>query len=123
MRKLIVAVALVALFPLSASAQSVVGVWRLVEAGPEGNTAPVQSGMSIFTQTHFSFMADQASEPRPGLPQGVAAATLDQLRATLGVSGPIRTATAQPLSSPLPVSRATRMRSSELEKLWGRVLK
>ena len=32
------------LVSMTASAQSVEGVWRLVEAGPEGNTSPVQGG-------------------------------------------------------------------------------
>ncbi len=68
MRYLIVAVALVALFPLTTAAQSIEGVWERVDAVFEGGPNPrtvQEKGFAIFLEGYFSVLEDNSNAPRP----------------------------------------------------------
>ncbi len=68
MRYLIIAVALVALFPLTTSAQSIVGAWERVSITIEGgrNSRTVnQKGFAIFTENHIAVIEDDTMGRRP----------------------------------------------------------
>ena len=70
MRYFIVAIALVALFPLTTSAQSIEGVWERVDAVFEGGPNPRTvkgKGFGIFLEGHFSVLEDNRNAPRPEL--------------------------------------------------------
>ena len=70
MRYLIVAVALVALFPLTTAAQSLEGGWQRTsitfEGGPNPGTS-TQPSFVMFTAGHFMAMEINSPEPRPAL--------------------------------------------------------
>ena len=64
------AVALVALFPLATSAQSIEGVWERVDIKFEGGPNPrtvEKLGYVILMEGHFSVLEVNGSEPRPVL--------------------------------------------------------
>ncbi len=91
MRYLIVAVALVALFPLAASAQSLEGVWQRTEITFEGggNTTTVtQPGLTIFTDTHVASLEDNSPTPRSPLDSPSDDELLAALRVYTAVAGP-----------------------------------
>ena len=91
MRYLIVAVALVALFPLTTSAQSLEGVWQRTEITFEGggNTTTVtQPGLTIFTDTHVASLEDNNSTPRSALDSPSDDELLAALRVYTAVAGP-----------------------------------
>ena len=68
-RTLIVAVALLVLFPLSAAAQSLVGAWTLeqveVTGGDNPGTFTQRPGLAIVTATHYIRMNVLGNESRP----------------------------------------------------------
>ena len=68
MRYLIVAIAFVALFPLTTSAQSIVGAWERVsitfEGGPNPRTVN-QKGFAIFTEDHIAVLEVNTADQRP----------------------------------------------------------
>lgn len=60
-------------FSLTATAQSLVGVWEMVETetigGPDAGVYPVPNyRLLIYTESYFSWIFDQATGPRPMLP-------------------------------------------------------
>ena len=68
MRSLIIVAALVALFPLTASAQSIEGVWERVDITYEGGPNPEtvkEQGFVIFMDGHFSVLEVNTTEQRP----------------------------------------------------------
>ncbi len=92
MRYLIVAVALVALFPLTTSAQSIEGVWERVDAVFEGGPNPrtvQEKGFGIFLEGHFSVLEDNSNAPRTGL--GDSPAPADVLAALSGFGAVVGT--------------------------------
>ena len=70
MRYLIVAVGLVALFPLTTAAQSIEGVWQRTEivfAGGPATVRSTQPGLSIITDTHIAALEDNGQALRTTL--------------------------------------------------------
>ena len=70
MRYLIVAVGLVALFPLTTAAQSIEGVWQRTEivfAGWPATVRSTQPGLSIITDTHIATLEDNGQALRTTL--------------------------------------------------------
>lgn len=70
MKRIAVAVTLAALAtPVLASAQSIQGIWRLVQrevqGGPNAGVYPVQGGILVYGRTHFAWALDMAPQSRP----------------------------------------------------------
>ena len=68
MRGLNIAVALLALFPMTTSAQSIVGAWDRVDITFEGGPNPRtvgQKGIAIFTEDRFAMLEDNTTGRRP----------------------------------------------------------
>ncbi len=68
MRSFIIAVALVALFPLTTSAQSFEGAWQRVSATFEGggnSRTSTQPSLILVTAGHFAGVEINTDEPRP----------------------------------------------------------
>ena len=64
------------LIPGVAAAQSIEGVWRLVEREVQGGANPrmesgslIQPGLLIYTEGYFAYLIDNSTEPRPVIEQ------------------------------------------------------
>ena len=69
-RLTVVAVALVALFPCTASAQSIEGAWRLAEySSPDGPTYTEPASLMIFADGYYSRMFVRTNDTRQPLTQ------------------------------------------------------
>ena len=91
MRSLIIAVALVALFPLITSAQSIVGVWQRTEIVIEGGPSTFRSdqpGLSIITDTHIATLEDNGQALRSTLDSPSDDEILAALRVYTAAAGP-----------------------------------
>ena len=69
-------VSLALLAPHVSLAQSIEGVWRLVEREFQGGSNPrmesgslIQPGLLIYTEGYFAYLIDNSTEPRPVLEQ------------------------------------------------------
>jgi len=76
LRIALLAVSLAFLAPQVALAQSIEGVWRLVEREVQGGPNPrmesgslIQPGLLIYTEGYFAYLIDNSTEPRPVLEQ------------------------------------------------------
>ena len=72
MRRLLVIALAVVLTPLAASAQSIQGVWRMVEREVQGGDNPrmesgsqIQPSLLIYTENYFMWTIMGGTEPRP----------------------------------------------------------
>ncbi len=76
LRIALLAVSLALLAPHVSLAQSIEGVWRLVEREVQGGPNPrmesgslIQPGLLIYTEGYFAYLIDNSTEPRPVLEQ------------------------------------------------------
>ncbi len=76
LRIALLAVSLALLAPQVSVAQSIEGVWRLVEREVQGGPNPrmesgslIQPGLLIYTEGYFAYLIDNSTEPRPVLQQ------------------------------------------------------
>lgn len=74
LRMAVLAISLALLAPQVALAQSIEGVWRMVEVEVQGGPNPVvfmgeqiQPSLFILTEEHFAYLIDNSREPRPAL--------------------------------------------------------
>ena len=76
LRIALLTVSLALLAPHVSLAQSIEGVWRLVEREVQGGPNPrmesgslIQPGLLIYTEGYFAYLIDNSTEPRPVLEQ------------------------------------------------------
>ena len=74
LRMAVLAVSLALLAPQVVLAQSIEGVWRMVEVEVQGGPNPqvftgaqIQPSLFILTEGHFAYLIDNSAEPRPAL--------------------------------------------------------
>ena len=74
LRIALLAVSLGLLAPQVSFAQSIEGVWRMVEVEVQGGPNPqvitgaqIQPSLFILTEGHFAYLIDNSAEPRPAL--------------------------------------------------------
>lgn len=93
MRSLVVAlvVGLLALSAPTTQAQSIEGIWQIVEVevqgGPNAGTYPAQGGLLVYGERHFAWVLDLNEEPRPPIESPTDAQMAANLQLFTAVSG------------------------------------